>query len=252
MVGRHLMPKKIAMIGAGSIVFCKTLMSDIMATPALAGQRVRPDEPHRAEAAPHGGLRPAHDRATTACRAGLGHARPPRGHPRRRLRRRDDPGRRRRRLRARLRDPAEVRRRSVHRRFARARAASSAACAPSRCWSTSRATWRSSPSPAPSCSSTPTRWPPTAWRSGKATERAVRRPLPRRADHARPDRRLLRRAQGRDHLHLRRHQPHGLVPARSSTTAATSTRSCARCSKSPSTTRTRRCAARSSATSATS
>ncbi len=30
------MPRKIAMIGAGSIVFCKTLMSDIMATPALA------------------------------------------------------------------------------------------------------------------------------------------------------------------------------------------------------------------------
>ena len=25
------------MIGAGSVVFCKTLMSDIMATPALAG-----------------------------------------------------------------------------------------------------------------------------------------------------------------------------------------------------------------------
>ncbi|MBI5083675.1 MAG: alpha-galactosidase, partial [Acidobacteria bacterium] len=31
------MPQKVAMIGAGSIVFCKTLMSDIMATPALAG-----------------------------------------------------------------------------------------------------------------------------------------------------------------------------------------------------------------------
>ncbi len=30
------MPKKIAMIGAGSVVFCKTLMSDILATPALA------------------------------------------------------------------------------------------------------------------------------------------------------------------------------------------------------------------------
>ena len=30
------MPKKIAMIGAGSVVFCKTLMSDIMATPALS------------------------------------------------------------------------------------------------------------------------------------------------------------------------------------------------------------------------
>jgi alpha-galactosidase len=31
------MSKKIAMIGAGSIVFCKTLMSDILATPALVG-----------------------------------------------------------------------------------------------------------------------------------------------------------------------------------------------------------------------
>jgi alpha-galactosidase len=30
------MARKVAMIGAGSIVFCKTLMSDIMATPALA------------------------------------------------------------------------------------------------------------------------------------------------------------------------------------------------------------------------
>jgi len=30
------MPRKIAMIGAGSVVFCKTLSSDIMATPALA------------------------------------------------------------------------------------------------------------------------------------------------------------------------------------------------------------------------
>jgi alpha-galactosidase len=29
------MPKKIAMIGAGSVVFCKTLVSDILATPAL-------------------------------------------------------------------------------------------------------------------------------------------------------------------------------------------------------------------------
>ena len=77
----------------------------------------------------------------------LGHHRPPRGDPRRRLRRRDDPGRRRRGLRPRLRDPAEVRRRPVHRRLARARAASSAACGPSRCSSTSPATWRSSPSP---------------------------------------------------------------------------------------------------------
>jgi alpha-galactosidase len=32
-----VMPVKIAMIGAGSAVFCKTLLSDMMATPALAG-----------------------------------------------------------------------------------------------------------------------------------------------------------------------------------------------------------------------
>ena len=31
------MPPKVAMIGAGSVVFCKTLLSDMMATPALAG-----------------------------------------------------------------------------------------------------------------------------------------------------------------------------------------------------------------------
>jgi len=41
-------PKKIAMIGAGSVVFCKTLMSDIMATAALADSEfalMDPDEP---------------------------------------------------------------------------------------------------------------------------------------------------------------------------------------------------------------
>jgi alpha-galactosidase len=32
---------KIAMIGAGSLVFCKTLMSDFLATPALAGSEYR-------------------------------------------------------------------------------------------------------------------------------------------------------------------------------------------------------------------
>src|SRR5512141_592844 len=39
---------KIAMIGAGSVVFCKTLMSDIMATPALSGSEfalMSPTEP---------------------------------------------------------------------------------------------------------------------------------------------------------------------------------------------------------------
>lgn len=49
------MPKKIAMIGAGSVVFCKTLTSDILATPALRDSEIAlmdPDEVrlHRMEA----------------------------------------------------------------------------------------------------------------------------------------------------------------------------------------------------------
>jgi alpha-galactosidase len=49
------MSKKIAMIGAGSVVFCKTLMSDIMATPALADSEFALMDPvedklHRMEA----------------------------------------------------------------------------------------------------------------------------------------------------------------------------------------------------------
>lgn len=42
------MPRKIAMIGAGSVVFCKTLMADILATPALADSEfalMSPTEP---------------------------------------------------------------------------------------------------------------------------------------------------------------------------------------------------------------
>ena len=34
-MSREMTPKKIAMIGAGSVVFCKTLISDILATDAL-------------------------------------------------------------------------------------------------------------------------------------------------------------------------------------------------------------------------
>ena len=87
---------------------------------------------------------------------------------------------------------------------------------------------------------------------GKATDVAVRRPLPRRADHAGPDRRLLRRAQGARSPTPAAASTTWTGSCRWSTRAATSTRCCARSSRSPSTTRTRRSAARSSATSATS
>jgi alpha-galactosidase/6-phospho-beta-glucosidase family protein len=39
---------KIAMPGAGSLVFCKTLMADFLATPALAGSEYRLSESMRA------------------------------------------------------------------------------------------------------------------------------------------------------------------------------------------------------------
>jgi len=32
---------KVAMLGAGSLVFCKTLMNDLLATPALVGSEYR-------------------------------------------------------------------------------------------------------------------------------------------------------------------------------------------------------------------
>ncbi len=35
------MSKKIAMVGAGSVVFCKTLMSDVMATPAGSVKQIQ-------------------------------------------------------------------------------------------------------------------------------------------------------------------------------------------------------------------
>ncbi len=44
------MPKKIAMIGAGSVVFCKTLMSDILATPALRDSEFALMDPDRGAA----------------------------------------------------------------------------------------------------------------------------------------------------------------------------------------------------------
>ena len=54
------MARKIAMIGAGSVVFCKTLMSDIMATPALAGSEFALMSRTEPKLRAHGGLRQAH------------------------------------------------------------------------------------------------------------------------------------------------------------------------------------------------
>ena len=164
-------PRKIAMIGAGSVVFCKTLRQRHPGHARAARQRVRADVPDRAEAAADGGVRPADDRGQRRCR--------------RKVWATTD-------RREAIRDadfvvvmiqvggvdafeldykiplkygvdqcigdtlgPGGVFRGAAH---------------DSACWSTSRATWRRSPSRAPSCCSTPTRWRPTAWRSGTSAE----------------------------------------------------------------------------------
>ena len=95
------MPKpKIAMIGAGSLIFCKTLTMDILATPALQDS----------EFCLMSRTKPKLDKMEAFVKRVIkenklpakvdGDARPPRGPRGRRLRHRHDPGRRRGRLRA--------------------------------------------------------------------------------------------------------------------------------------------------------
>ena len=146
-----------------SIIFCKTLASDILATPALQGSeiclmsRTKPKlgrmEAFVKRMISENGL-PAKVWSTLDRREAL------KG---RRLRHRHDPGRRPGRLRARLRDPAEVRRRPVHRRLARARRRLPRPAHDPGAGRHRHATWTSS-APTRCCSTTPTRWPPAAWR----------------------------------------------------------------------------------------
>ena len=248
------MPPKIAMIGAGSIVFAKTLLSDMLATPALAGAELRLMSRHPPKAGPHGGVRPTHARRKLRRGHRLEHARPPRGTQGRRLRHRHDPGRRRGRLQAGLRDPAEVRRRPVHRRLARAgrrlpRPAHHPGPGrhrPGHGGALPDALLLNYANPMAACClalGTPRRTGP----SSSASATACRpRSTSSAATSACPRTQI--------DLPLRRHQPHGLVPVARATsaTARTSTRSCAATSRSRSTTSTRRSAARSCATSATS
>ena len=205
------MPKpKIAMIGAGSLIFCKTLTMDILATPALQDSeiclmnRTKP-KLDKMEAFVKGVVKenklPAKVTATLDRRKALDGA--------------DyvivmiqvggvDA------FRMDYEIPLQVRRGPVHRRLPRAR--------------------RRLPRPAhdpgagrhcaghegavPRRAAAELRQPDGGQLLGPGTagERAVHRPLPRRADDARPDQPVRGRAQGPDRLPLRRHQPHGVVP----------------------------------------
>ena len=58
--------RKIAVIGAGSIIFCKTLILDILATPGLEDTEFAPDGAVHAEILPGGELYPKKSSGTTA------------------------------------------------------------------------------------------------------------------------------------------------------------------------------------------
>ena len=85
---------KIAMIGAGSVVFASRLATDILSWPALQDSTIAlmDIDPGRLDDGDR--LRPAARRAGEAADESRVDARPPRGARRRRLRRRHDPGRR--------------------------------------------------------------------------------------------------------------------------------------------------------------
>ena len=123
-----------------------------------------------------------------------GHHGPRRGPQGRRRRALHHPGRRRRRLAPRHRDPQEVRRRHQHRRHAQrlghlprpAHHPGDARHLP--------ATW-SATAPTPSCSTTPTRWPCSAGPCSARRSDQGDRPVPQRAGHGRDAGQLDRRAR---------------------------------------------------------
>ena len=136
---------KIAFVGAGSAVFTRNLVGDILSLPELrddtefALMDIDAERLRTAEI-----VTDAADRGARRRRHGRGHHGPPRGAGRRRLRRHLVPGRR---LQAvdggRLRGAQALRAAPDDRRHARRSAGSCAGCARSRCCSTSAATSRS-------------------------------------------------------------------------------------------------------------
>lgn len=67
---------KIAMIGAGSMIFTKTLAMDILAPPGAARERTRADEPDTPEARPDGEVPQTGHRGERPTGDGLEHTRP--------------------------------------------------------------------------------------------------------------------------------------------------------------------------------
>ena len=70
---------KVAIIGAGSIIFCKTLMLDIMATPGLEGTEFALMAPSTRRTAQVEAFAQRVIRHNQLARHRLGHHRPPRG-----------------------------------------------------------------------------------------------------------------------------------------------------------------------------
>jgi hypothetical protein len=202
---------KISLIGAGSTVFARNLLGDILSFPELAGSRDQPVRHRPGAAGDLGGRRPQG-------RRGRGRQAHHRGHPgprtqprRRRLRHLHDPGgglptgdRHRLRGAQGVRPAPDDRRHAGHRRH-HARAADHPG-AP-----------RHGPrhgAPLPRRDLPAVRQPHGDELLGPvAGEHDPHdRPVPQRAGHRRATRPRHRRPHRRDQLPLRRHQPHGLLP----------------------------------------
>ena len=202
---------KVAMIGAGSVVFSKNLTGDILCYPEFRdatfsymdvdADRLEVGASLCRKVGRGAGRRPD-DRSDD---------RPPRGAARGRLRHQHGADRRVRLDAGRFRDPPQVRPELHHRRHHRPRRPVPRAAHVPDAHAACAATWRRSARGAMLLNySNPMSM---NMQTITAHQRRPRgRAVPQRAGHARPAHGLHRRRPGAGRLHLRRHQPHGVLP----------------------------------------
>ena len=205
---------KICLLGAGSTVFARRLLGDILSFPELAEVSISlfDIDAERLSTSEIVGRRwltdalgaPPQITATTDRRRALEW---------RRLCHRDVPGRRlQTRHGDRLRNPQKIRPAADHRRYAGHRRHHARRCAPSRCCWISAGIWKQV---CPDVTFLQLRQPDGDELLGDqpGEQDQDRGAVPQRPGYGRAAGRGYRRADRGDQLHLRRHQPHGLLPA---------------------------------------
>ncbi len=202
---------KIVLIGAGSTVFAKNLIGDILAYPELAESTITLhdiDEQRLHTTRGGGGAPGEKSRRASHHRGAAGPPRP----GRRRLRHLDVPGGGLSAVhRARFRDPEALRAAPDHRRYARHRRHHARTAHHPRL---SRYRGRHGAA-VPRCLAAELRQPYGDHHLGAGVrdEGEKRRAVPQRAEHGREAGPGHRHSAGRDSLRLRGHQPHGVLPA---------------------------------------